>query len=307
MTRREKPSPVPGQHDVPGNAAAFFSVIVPVYIDWHLVPGLTDSLERQTLPADRFEVILVDNGSPQFEPPEKLPGNVQILRCDTPGSYAARNLGASRAEGDWLVFTDADCRPAADWLAELDEVRGRAGDGALIAGAVEIVAQSARPGAAEIYDIVKGIPQQRYVERGYAATANLAVPMAVFRELGGFDSRRFSGGDADLCRRAVAAGHALVFAETMRVEHPARTTWREIATKARRIKGGQLKAGSASRRLMWLLRTLVPPLRGAWEFLRNTRHPLRHRLVAIAVLMRLWLVELAEVVLLMAGRSPERR
>lgn len=307
MTHHQPPGPLPGRDVTPGNAEPFFSVIVPVYIHWHLAPGLLDRLERQTLPADRFEVILVDNGSPQFEPPEHLPDNVQILRCDTPGSYAARNLGASRAKGDWLVFTDADCRPQPAWLAGLDEARRLADEGALIAGAVKVVAQSARPGGAEIYDVVKGIPQERYVARGYAATANLAVPMAVFRELGGFDGKRFSGGDADLCRRAVAAGHALVFARTMCVEHPARTTWREIATKARRIKGGQIKAGSTSRRLMWLLRTLAPPLRGAWEFLNDTRHPLRHRLVAIAVLMRLWLVELGEVLLLVAGRSPERR
>lgn len=291
----------------PGNAEPFFSVIVPVYIHWHLVPDLLHCLERQTLPADRFEVILVDNGSPQFEPPDYLPANARILRCDTPGSYAARNLGASQARGDWLVFTDADCRPAADWLTALDAARERADDGTLIAGAVEVVAQSGRPGAAEIYDVVKGIPQQRYVARGYAATANLAVPMAVFRELGGFDGRRFSGGDADLCRRAVAAGHMLVYAEAMRVDHPARTTWQEIATKARRIKGGQLKAGTRARRLQWFARTLVPPVRGAWEFLRSRRHPLSHRLVAVAVLLRLWLLELGEALLLLAGRRPERR
>ena len=292
---------------MPDDASAIFSVVVPVYMQWHLVPALLERLERQTLPAARFEVILVDNGSPQFAPPDRLPANARILRCDTPGSYAARNLGASQAKGDWLVFTDGDCLPASDWLAGLDRAAADADGDSLIAGAVVVVAQSARPGAAEIYDVVKGIPQQRYGRRGYAATANLAVPMPVFRKLGGFDSKRFSGGDADLCRRAAAAGHALLYAADMRVDHPARTTWQEIATKARRIKGGQLRAGSASRRLMWLTRTLVPPLRGAWAFLRDRRHPLRHRLVAILVLMRLWMVELVEALRLVAGRTPERR
>ena len=176
-----------------------------------------------------------------------------------------------------------------------------------VAGPVEVVALSARPGAWEIYDMVKGIPQERYIARGYAATANLAVSRRLFYRLGGFDAARFSGGDADFCRRAAAAGHPVVLAKEARVEHPARATWEEIATKARRVKGGQLAAGSPRRRLMWLARTLLPPVTAAWRFLGSSRHPLRYRLVAILVQMRIWAVELAEAARLAAGRPAERR
>lgn len=284
-----------------------FSIIVPVYEHWHLVPGLLDRLKQQTFPSQRVQVILVDNGSKAFAPPSDLPGNVTVLRCGMPGSYAARNEGARHARGDWLVFTDADCRPRANWLSELDEAAASHGDGTLIAGAVEVVGASARPNVWEIYDMVRGIPQQRYVSRGYAATANLAVSRVVFDEMHGFDDKRFSGGDADFCRRAGAAGHPIVYAEAARVDHPARATWQEISTKARRVKGGQLTAGPLRRRRLWLLATIVPPIRDAWRFLRSPRHRLIHRMIAVVVLVRIWMTELAEAARLLLGRPAERR
>lgn len=284
-----------------------FSIVVPVYQQWSLVSCLLACLSRQAVSLDRFEIILVDNGSSDASLPEAMPANAHVFRCETPGSYAARNLGVENARGEVLVFTDADCLPAPDWLAAIDEAFRQRGSSVLLAGAIEVLGVADAPSAWEIYDTVKGIPQARYVAHGYGATANLAVPKAVFDAMGGFDSRRFSGGDADFCRRAGKAGHAIVYVANAHVRHPARTTWTEIATKARRVKGGQLSAGSPARRVMWTLRTLCPPVRGAWTFLRARQHPLVHRLVATGVLGRIWMVEISELFRLAFGRPPERR
>ena len=116
--------------------------------------------------------------------------------------------------------------------------------------------------------MIRGIPQARYVRHGYAATANLVVPAAVFRALGGFDARRFSGGDAEFCRRAGAAGHPIRLVPEAVVLHPARSRWDELAAKTRRVTGGQVGAGPPRRRLVWFLRTLTPPLRALWRFAR---------------------------------------
>ncbi|MCC5860259.1 MAG: glycosyltransferase [Ectothiorhodospiraceae bacterium] len=284
------------------------TVIVPVYEQWHLVPRLLEKLREQTLAQQAFEVLLVDNGSSEFTPPQDLPTNTRVLRCFTPGSYAARNHAAEQARGQWLVFTDADCLPAADWLEHLMNHAAKDSQAnTLLAGGVRMIPSSTQPTAYEMYDLVKGIPQARYVSQGYAATANLALPAALFRALGGFDAQRYSGGDADFCRRAVSQGAELRYVPEVVVDHPARTQWRQLATKARRVKGGQLTAGSARQRLVWLLRTFTPPLRAFWQFLRARHVPVRYRVTAVAVQMRIWGVEILEVFRLVFAFTPERR
>ena len=90
------------------------------------------------------------------------------------------------------------------------------------------------------------------------------------------------------------------------VAHPCRGDWAALKRKARRIKGGQIAAGPLPRRLAWLLRTLAPPLSDTRAYLAAP-HPLRHRLLAVAVRFRLWGVELAETARLLLGGEPERR
>jgi hypothetical protein len=275
--------------------------VVPVYRQWHLVPDLLTALRAQRLDPALFEIILVNNGA---KPPPDLPAGPRLLDCQRPGAYAARNAGAAAANGRWLVFTDADCRPEPGWLAALAEAAASETD-VLLAGPVRVTSAAARPNACEIYEMVRGIPQTRYVAHGYAATANLAVPAVVFRTLGGFEPGRFSGGDAVFCRHARRAGHPLRLVPRAVVVHPARSDWPALAAKARRVKGGQVGTGTFGRRLAWTLRSFAPPLRDALVYL-GAAHPVRFRLTAIGVRLRLWGVELAETVRLLAGKPPER-
>jgi hypothetical protein len=131
------------------------------------------------------------------------------------------------------------------------------------------------------------------------------MPAAAFLALGGFDAGRFSGGDADLCWRARARGHALRLVQGAVVFHPCRASWHALAAKARRVKGGQVAAGPLRRRALWTLRTLTPPLRALVRIL-GAEAPLSHRLRAITVLFALWGVELKETVRLLAGRPAHR-
>lgn len=285
------------------------SIIVPVYEHWHLVPTLLQHLANQTYPGDRFEVLLIDNGSAAFEPPPCLPSNVRIAQCLTPGSYAARNHGVEQALGQWLVFTDADCRPNPEWLATLmaPAAAHEAEANTIQAGAIRMVAQSSRPTAWEIYDLIRGIPQDWYVARGYATTANLAVHRDCFDRIGRFDGTRLSGGDAEFCRRAIAAGASLRYVPEATVAHPARQSWPEIARKVRRIKGAQILAGSRRQRATALARTFSPPLIGLARFAMRRDMPIHYRLLAGLVQFRVWGLEIRETVRLLAAGNAERR
>src|SRR5690606_29184931 len=139
-----------------------------------------------------------------------------------------------------------------------------------------------------VYDLVKGIPQGRYVDSGYAATANLMAPRSAVEAVGGFDATRMSGGDAAFCRAAQAKGHGITFAPDAVVRHLARTTWNELATKARRVKGGQMAPETP---LRYRLGTLMPPAPAIARFLAAREHPFRHRIIASLVQLALWGVE----------------
>lgn len=284
-----------------------FSVIVPVFQQWHMVGELLDSLAAQTLDAARFEILLVDNGTQTDHPAHMpvLPSNARLVPGTLPGSYAARNAGAREARGKWFAFTDADCRPDPGWLAAFVEEALRDGP-RLLAGPVRMIIPDA-PNRFAIYDLVRGIPQEAYVSRGYAATANLAMPAEVFRAVGGFDPGRFSGGDAEFCRRAGAAGHRLSLVPLAVVAHPCRQSWAEIAQKARRTKGGQVAAGSSRRRITWVLRTLCPPLRDSRAYLTTPDWPPAWRRIAVILRWKIWGVELAETARLLIARGNPKR
>jgi len=266
------------------------TIITPVHNHWHLVPRLLACLAAQTLPQDSFEIVLVENLSDDFTPPEQLPSNARIEHCNLPGSYAARNHGVEYATGDWLVFTDADCLPRPDWLETLMDRAGQADDNTILAGAVEMIAQNDPPNRWEIYDLVRGIPQEWYVKRGYAATANLAVAADLMAQTGGFDARRKSGGDAEFCRKALKENATLMYLAGAVVEHPARTTRDELIEKTRRIKAAQVESGD----WRWL-RAFAPPFIEIWRYLQSKCWPMRFRLIASAMQLSLWPVEIVQV------------
>src|SRR5690606_574318 len=102
---------------------AQFSVIVPVFNDQVGVTRCLFALAQPVVEHRLVEVVIVDNGS---DPPIRLEHvdalRVILVRCNTPGSYAARNSGVAASSGRVLAFTDADCVPDSRWL----ELGGRA-------------------------------------------------------------------------------------------------------------------------------------------------------------------------------------
>src|SRR3546814_13107079 len=100
-----------------------------------------DAVRAQSLPSEELEIIVVDNGSTDgtAEIARSVPG-VIVLTDHRPGSYAARNRGLAHARGTYVAFTDADCRPASDWLAKALSAAGRPPDAGVLAGRLSLFA-----------------------------------------------------------------------------------------------------------------------------------------------------------------------
>jgi GT2 family glycosyltransferase/broad specificity phosphatase PhoE len=88
------------------------SVVVPCYDSADELRLTLAALRRQTYPSDLLQVIVVDDGSPEPVKVEEgsLPGELQVIRQEHSGFGAgrARQAGAEAADGDILLFLDAD-------------------------------------------------------------------------------------------------------------------------------------------------------------------------------------------------------
>ena len=98
------------------------SVIIPTYNRKDSLLRTLDSLSRQTYPADRFEVIVVDDGGrdgTEQITQQAYAFGLHYLRQENQGEIAARNAGAERSAGDLLVFLDDDIEVNPEYLAAL--------------------------------------------------------------------------------------------------------------------------------------------------------------------------------------------
>ena len=94
------------------------SVILPVYNVAKYLPRCIESLLGQTL--DDFEIIFVNDGSPDNsidilkKYQEKYPEKINIYSIENHGVSYARNYGAQKANGEYLLFVDSDDYVAPD-------------------------------------------------------------------------------------------------------------------------------------------------------------------------------------------------
>src|SRR5215207_3783671 len=106
-----------------------FSVIVPTFQRAASLERCLEALGAQRIERDRFEVIVVDDGS--AEPPRAIVRraagalDVRLIEQGNAGPASARNAGAGAARGAYVVFTDDDCRPDPGWLHALDAMIAR--------------------------------------------------------------------------------------------------------------------------------------------------------------------------------------
>ena len=93
------------------------TVVIPAYNSADTIEDTLRALEGRT--QRDFEVIVVDDGSPDETREIVKRHGVKLFTQEHRGPAAARNHGAMEAGGEILVFTDSDCVPAKTWLEEM--------------------------------------------------------------------------------------------------------------------------------------------------------------------------------------------
>jgi glycosyltransferase involved in cell wall biosynthesis len=204
-----------------------YSIIVPTYRRREPLARCLNAIESLEYPRDRFELLVVDDGSPT--PPADLVAaldptlDARLICAKHGGPAAARNTAARLARGRHLVFTDDDCTPTPDWLTAIDRwtvaIHGPAAIGGHV---VNILSDDVYAIASQgIVDYLYDYYGSRPAESRFFTTNNLVVPREEFLALGGFDEgfRLAAAEDRDLCERWGRHGMALQYAPDVIVRH----------------------------------------------------------------------------------------
>lgn len=240
----EPPSNPASEQPLTPASDPFVSVIIPVYQDRGRLEHCLDHLAQQTYPSSRYEVIVVDNGSDNYDRLQTLVsqyGNAKLVQEPTPGSYAARNRGISVAQGDLLAFTDADCLPSPTWIDRGVTCLVHHPDCGAVGGRIEMFyANPDQVTLADLYDrVIFGFPYREMLE-GYGGmiTANLFTRRSVIEKIGPFAAHLKSFGDQEWGMRVRAAGYGQIYEDEAWVAHPVRGTFQTVARKKIRCSGG---------------------------------------------------------------------
>jgi glycosyltransferase involved in cell wall biosynthesis len=184
--------------------------------------ALLHALRAQTLPADQFEVIAVDDGShdgtQDVLTAHGRAGALQLrtVRRDTPGGPGvARNEGWPLARSQLVAFTDDDCVPTPRWL-EAGLAAHAANPGAVIQGRVDI-----NPDELDQMTLFSHFFVQHNLDAAFP-TCNIFYPRELLERLRGFDTDAFptvAAEDTDMAWRAFKLGASAVWAPEAHVLH----------------------------------------------------------------------------------------
>ena len=274
------------------------SVIVPVYNDAEGLATTARSLLAQDYPEDRYEILLVDNGSSDDTPrvaeelAKRHPGHVQALEeQEIQSSYAARNRGVAAARGEILCFIDADMPVPPGYLTAVAR-RFEEPETQYLGCTVKVASDV--NSLASLLDRILGFPIEGYLSRlHYAPTCCLSVRASVIDAVGPFDAGLESGGDMEFGTRVHDHGLPQGLIDEVALVHPARTRIRALRDKRRRVARGHARMlerhpgrfEELAKTYRWRRRCRPPAVARLWKCARKRTVPIsRWRTLGVALL-----------------------
>ena len=213
-----------------------FSVIVPTYNRLGEIREILGSLETQLLPKEKFEVIIVDDGSTDatedyiLEMIKKESLNLSFYKQDHKGPGPARNTGMEKAKGEYYIFVDSDCIAHENWLKAYDDtitepVAGFGGPDKTRSDFSPL--QKSIDYSMTSFITTGGIrgSSKKKISKYYPRSFNMGVHAEVYEKIGGFGTLRH-GQDIEFTHRIRSQGETVKVLDAI-VYHKRRTSlWR---------------------------------------------------------------------------------
>lgn len=264
----------------------YVSVVIPIYNRADFVALCLPPLLKQTYPLDRYEIILVDDGSTDdtvmraSDLTRDWAGNFRLIQKPNGGPASARNAGLwVGVQAEIIAFIDSDCVVGERWLEDLVEDLGNAKQQSGAVGIGGPIVSAGSESWVSRYIEFTGLIRHR-VRRGqvdYLTTANAAFYRQAILAVGGFDeSCEFPGAeDPDLSFRLRQNGDVLAVTSRGSVQHHHRQTVGSLYRTLYRYGRGNFlmsyKWHNGRTPLVELIRHLGAIVLSPWLTLRRVR------------------------------------
>lgn len=183
----------------------FISIIIPAFNEERYLPECLEAVKKLDYPQELFEILVIDNGSTDRTPDIAAEMGAVVLTDGRANVSGLRNLGAARAQGEILLFIDADCLVKSDMLNRASIYFGRQDIAAW--GAPPIVPESSTWVQKAWYQVRRKEKEVEEVE--WLESMNLFVFRDKFKKVDGFNEDLITCEDVDLCYRLKEHGRII--------------------------------------------------------------------------------------------------
>ena len=201
------------------------SLVVPAFNEERLLPATLASIQAARSAFDErgwaSELVVCDNNSTDRTAEIARAAGATVVFEPANQIARARNAGAARAGGDWLVFVDADSQPT---RALFDDLAAQIEKGRCLAGGSTVTFRTDHLAARFLVTLWNAL--SRICRWG--AGSLVFCESSAFREIGGFSRTLYAGEEIDLFARlkrlAGAKGRTIVILH----RHPLATSDRKV-------------------------------------------------------------------------------
>jgi glycosyltransferase involved in cell wall biosynthesis len=216
-----------------------YSIIIPSFNRLEEIIELLESIQEMEFLKNRFEVIIVDDGSTdgtlEFlkKYQRKANFNFNYVFQKNLGPGAARNAGMSVAQGDFCIFVDSDCLIPKHWLIEIDS-NLKSQQAAAFGGPDSFHPNFSPLLKAINYSMTSFLStgglrgrQGKKLAKFYPRSFNMGISKLLWQKIGGFGSLRH-GQDIEFSYRILKSGVKIIYIEKAFVYHKRRTNLRRF-------------------------------------------------------------------------------
>ncbi|HEY7614099.1 MAG TPA: glycosyltransferase [Gemmatimonadales bacterium] len=247
---------------MPSPDGGVVTVIIPARNEAARIGPLVRAVLAQDARGRAIEVIVVDDGSTDGTAAAARAAGARVLepdgRRETGNPAISRNRGAALASGDPIVFLDADCTPASDWLGPLLDEHSRGAE--VVGGSLDLPPDLSLSARCDYYCGWYHVHSRR--DGGEVSNhppGNLSVRRGVFARTGGFTEQQpvaYSHEELGWQAAVRRTGGRIVFVPQARVYHHNRPGFGNLLRRNYRwgYSAIESKAGTGAARMAWVYR-----------------------------------------------------